>query len=210
MDISNSADMANLSIEEFVDKLASAAAVPGGGGAAALAGALGIALGNMVGELTTGKAKYADVEENIQSLMARADALRARLLALIGEDAAAFFPLSKAYSIPKDDPSRDEILERCLKDAAAAPFEILKACSESIDILTEFYEKGSRLMISDAATGAMLAHGAMCGAAVNIRVNTKLMKDRAYADNLNRQTDEILKSSLPAALSIYNDFMGDK
>ena len=117
---------------EFTELLASALPVPGGGGASALAGAIGIALGDMVGELTVGKKKYKDVEEDIKALMEKAQGLRIELLECINEDAEAFAPLSKAYGIPKDDPEREETLEKCLRQAARAPLHIFDLCCEAI------------------------------------------------------------------------------
>ena len=102
-----------VSCTEFVDVLASKAAVPGGGGASALVGAVGTALGSMVGNLTVGKKKYADVEADILVIMDKAAALQKELLRLVDEDAVVFEPLSKAYGIPKDDPNREKIMERC-------------------------------------------------------------------------------------------------
>ena len=110
--------MRNNTLEEFTAVLASPAPVPGGGGASALVGAIGIALGDMVGELTVGKKKYEDVEDEIKACMERAQSLRVRLLDCIQKDAEAFEPLSKAYGIPKDAPGREETLEQCLHDAA--------------------------------------------------------------------------------------------
>lgn len=190
--------------ERFTELLASPAPVPGGGGASALVAAVGIALGDMVGELTVGKKKYADVEEDIRGLMARAQDLRVRLLACIDKDAEAFEPLSKAYGIPKDAPGRDEELERCLKDAAAAPMEIFDLSCEAIGILGEFGAKGSRMMISDAATGAAFAKAAMLGAAVNVKVNTKLMKDRPYAEEMNAHIESQIKKYAAAADEVYD------
>lgn len=173
------------SCERFTELLASSSAVPGGGGASALVGAIAIALGDMVGELTVGKKKYAGVEEEIKELMKKAQDLRVEFLNCINDDARAFEPLSKAYGLPKDEPGRDEILEKCLKDAAAAPLKVFDLCCVSVELLKEFGEKGSRLMISDAATGITFARGALYGAAVNVRVNTRLMKDREYAQQLD-------------------------
>lgn len=173
------------SCERFTELLASSSAVPGGGGASALVGAIAIALGDMVGELTVGKKKYAGVEEEIKELMKKAQDLRVEFLNCINDDARAFEPLSKAYGLPKDEPGRDEILEKCLKDAAAAPLKVFDLCCVSVELLKEFGEKGSRLMISDAATGIAFARGALYGAAVNVRVNTRLMKDREYAQQLD-------------------------
>ena len=173
------------SCERFTELLASSSAVPGGGGASALVGAIAIALGDMVGELTVGKKKYADVEEEIKELMIKAQDLRVEFLNCINDDARAFEPLSKAYGLLKDEPGRDEILEKCLKDAAAAPLKVFDLCCVSVELLKEFGEKGSKLMISDAATGIAFARGALYGAAVNVRVNTRLMKDREYAQQLD-------------------------
>ena len=201
--------MLDCSITEFTEKLASPAPVPGGGGAAALAGALGICIGDMVGELTVGKKKYADVEEEIRSCMEQAQDLRTKLLACIEMDATAFEPLSRAYAIPKDEPGRDEVMEKCLQDAAAAPFAILEHCCEAVELLKNFGEKGSRIMISDAATGAAICRGAILGAAVNVKVNTKLMKNRKYAHDLNEKVDALTEKYAAMAEEIFTGIYGE-
>lgn len=200
--------MLNKSVTEFTEALASKAAVPGGGGASALVGAIGIALGDMVGELTVGKKKYADVEEDVRALMARAQELRVKLLSCVNKDAEAFEPLSRAYGIPKDDPTRDEVMEKCLRDAAAAPLEILDLCCEAIDLQREFAAKGSVLAISDAATGVVFCWSAMYGAAVNVKVNTKSMKDRDYAEKINAHVDAQMAKYWPVAEKVYQDVYG--
>jgi len=198
-------DLLNTTVTEFTEQLASPAPVPGGGGASALVGAIGVALGDMVGELTVGKKKYADVEDEIKDLMARAQTLRVRLLACVEKDARLFEPLSRAYSIPKDDPARNEIMEKCLRDAASVPLEIFDLCCEAIELHKEFAAKGSRLVISDAATGVVLCWGAMYGAAVNVKVNTKLMQDCAYAEKINAHVDEGMAKYWPVAEKVYED-----
>ena len=198
-------ELPEASVTRFTELLASPAPVPGGGGACALAGAVGIALGDMVGELTVGKKKYAGVEDEIKALMAKAQDLRVKLLACIEKDAAAFEPLSKAYGIPKDDPGRDEAMEQCLRDAAAAPLEIFDLCCEAIELQKDFAEKGSKLVISDAATGVAFCQSAMCGAAVNVKVNTKLMKDHGYAEKINAHIDEGMAKYRPIAEKVYQD-----
>ena len=200
--------MLNKSVTEFTEALASKAAVPGGGGASALVGAIGIALGDMVGELTVGKKKYADVEEDVKALMARAQELRVNLLSCVNKDAEAFEPLSRAYGIPKDDPTRDEVMEKCLRDAAAAPLEILDLCCEAIDLQREFAAKGSVLAVSDAATGVVFCWSAMYGAAVNVKVNTKSMKDRAYAEKINAHVDAQMAKYRSLAEKVYQDVYG--
>nr|MCR4831222.1 cyclodeaminase/cyclohydrolase family protein [Pseudobutyrivibrio sp.] len=139
--------LTNKSVNEFTELLAAKESVPGGGGASALVASIGIALGTMVGQFTVGKKKYVDVEEDIIQLIDQAEVLRKSLLNCIEEDAKAFEPLSKAYGIPKDDPSRDEIMEKCLKDAARVPLDILELACKAVDLQREFANKGSKLMI---------------------------------------------------------------
>ena len=201
-------DLLNSSVSDFAEQLASKAAVPGGGGASALVGALGIALGDMVGALTVGKKKYADAEEALRSAMEKAAALRQRLLSCVEKDAEAFAPLSRAYAIPKDAPERDTVMEQCLRDAAAVPLEILDLCCEAIELQREFADKGSTLAVSDAVTGVVLCWGAMYGAAVNVKVNTKAMKDRDYADRLNAHVDAQMAQYWPIAEKVYEDVYG--
>lgn len=196
------------SIEDFTEALSGKTPVPGGGGASALVGSLGIALGNMVGEYTLGKKKYADVEEDIKRLMNRAKELQAELLNCINEDAEMFEPLSKAYGIPKEDPKRDEIMEKCLKDAAEVPMKIMRLACDALTVIEEFAEKGSTLMVSDAATGAAICKAALLGAAVNVRVNTRLMKNRAYAEELNEETDKRVIKYGNLADAIYEAVCG--
>lgn len=194
-------------VTSFTEVLASPAPVPGGGGASALAGAIGIALGDMVGELTVGKKKYADVEEDVKALMVRAQSLRRKFLDLVDGDAEAFAPLAKAYGIPKDDPDRERIMEEALNTACGVPMEIMRACAEAIGIIAEFAEKGSRLAVSDAGCGAVLCKAAMQAASLNIYINTKSMKDRETAKALEEEADRLLAEWPPRADAIYAGVM---
>lgn len=179
-------------IAAFTQELASPAPVPGGGGASALAAAIGISLGDMVGELTVGKNRYADVEQDVRSLMERSQALRIRFLELVDADAEAFAPLAKAYGIPKEDPNRAEVMENALKVACSVPMDIMRACGEAIDIIEDFAAKGSKLAISDAGCGAILCKAAMQAASLNVFINTKSMKDRACAEALEEEANALL------------------
>jgi len=202
------AELLEQSLKEFADALASRSAVPGGGGASALAGALGAALGCMVGELTVGKKTYAAVEAEMRTLLVRAGALRDRLMDCVERDAEAFAPLAKAYGIPRDDPEREAVLERCLRRAAAVPLEILELCCETIALQRNFAHKGSRLAVSDAATGAALCRGALYGAAANVRVNTRLMRDRAWAEATEAHVAARLAEYGALADEIFMDVYG--
>ena len=191
--------LTNLSCTAFAEVLASKAPVPGGGGAAALAGALGVALCSMVGNFTTGKKKYAAYEDDVQRMLAEGEILRARLLELVEADAAAFEPLSRAYAIPKEDPTRDAVLEEAALNACKAPMEMVSCCGEALLLLEEMLEKGSRLLLSDVGCGALLCKAAMESAAMNVFVNTGSLQDRAVAVQMERQVDETLEKYLPMA-----------
>lgn len=194
--------MNGLSIEEFASKLASKDAVPGGGGASALVGALGAALASMVGNLTVGKPRYAAVEEDVRNLTVRANAAREKLLALIAEDARAFEPLSKAYGIPRDDPDRESVMEAALRRASEPPLEMMRVCAEVVEILSGLIDKGSVLAVSDVGVGAALAGAAMKGASLNVFINTGLMKDAAFAAALNAEADRLLEENISKADSL--------
>ena len=178
-------DMTTRSCREFVTVLASNEPAPGGGGAAALVGAIGTALGNMVGALTVGKKKYADVEAEIVALMKKCDALQAELLDQVPADAEGFLPLAKAYGIPKDDPTRETVLEEATVIACKVPVRIMELCCQALDAIKAFADKGSRLAVSDAGCGAVIVKSALQAASLNVFINTKTLKNRAYADGLN-------------------------
>lgn len=195
-------------VDKFLADLASSAPTPGGGGAAALCGALAIALGNMVGNLTLGKKKYADVQEDIAALNSRAEALRSDFVSLIDADAEAFAPLSKAYGIPKDDPARAEVMETALKRAAEPPLEIMRRCAAALDVIADYAAKGSALAISDAGCAAALAIAAMKAAALNVRINTKSMADREAADKMNAEAAGLYEKYEKEAEEIYQNVYG--
>lgn len=178
-------DMTTASCREFVTVLASNEPAPGGGGAAALVGALGTALGNMVGSLTVGKKKYADVEAEIIALKAKCDALQTELLDQVPADAEGFVPLAKAYGIPKDDPNRPAIMEAATITACQVPVHIMELCCQALDAIKIFAEKGSRLAVSDAGCGAVIVKSALQAASLNVFINTKTLQNRAVAEEMN-------------------------
>ena len=194
---------------EFVSALAGKDPVPGGGGAAALVGALGMALGHMVGSLTVGKKKYADVEEDVKALMSKAAALQDELLALVGRDAEVFEPLSKAYGLPKETEEqqayKQQVMEAALKDACSVPMEIMSACCKAIELHREFAAKGSAIAISDVGCGVISCQAALRAASLNVFINTASMTDKDYAANINREANEMLERFVPLAEEIYCD-----
>ena len=196
---------------EYVEVLSSKAPVPGGGGACALAGAIGTALGNMVGSLTVGKKKYSAVEEEMYELKAKCSSLQEEFLALSERDAEVFEPLSKAYGLPneteEEKAEKQRVMENALREAASVPLEIMEKCCEALEALREFAAKGSVIAVSDAGTGAALCKAALKGAALNVFVNTKLMKDRDHASLVNARAREMLEKYPQMADEIYESVL---
>lgn len=191
--------IADSSCSEFAQALASRSSVPGGGGTAAFAGALGVALGEMAGNFTLGNDRYAEVEEDIRRALAALEAVRARLLELIDEDAAAFEPLSRAYGISRDDPARSAEIERATKVAVQPPLEMMGEIAKAIELLEEMGEKGSRMLVSDVGCGAALCRAALEAASLNVLVNTIALADRAFAGEVDSECGSLLAEFAPRA-----------
>lgn len=201
-----------LSYTGFINKLASSDPTPGGGGASALVGAIGMALGHMVGSLTVGKPKYAQYEEELQQLMERASLLQDSLLRLIQADADAFAPLAAAYGLPKDTPEQQqhkaEVMAKVLKEAAAVPLAIMEACGEAIALHERFAACGSKLVISDVGCGVICCKAALQAASLNVFINTKAMADREYAAAVEEKAQLLLDTYLPLADQVFRTVEG--
>ncbi len=205
-------EMKKMSIEAFVEVLESKAPVPGGGGASALVGALAMSLGDMVGSLTVGKKKYADVEDEIKAVMDKGHKLTRELLSLMDEDAKAFEPLSKAYSLPKETDEekayKDKVMEDALLAATKVPLLIMERCCDAIDLIETFAAKGSKIALSDAGVAATFAKAALKGASLNVFINTKSMKNRDVALDFERKADDMLDRYGRKADELFDDVMG--
>jgi len=198
-----------LNCAEFVTILASKEPTPGGGGASALVGAVGMALGNMVGSLTIGKKKYADVQDDIIALKAKADGLQDDLLAMIARDAEVFEPLSRAYGLPsatdEEKAEKARVMEDALRLASTVPLEIMEKCCEAIELHREFAAKGTVIAISDVGCGVVCCKAALQAASLNVFINTKSMKDRVYAKELNLRANAMLEKYTVLAEEIFAD-----
>ena len=202
----------NVTLNDFVSELSTKAPVPGGGGASALVGAIGSALGCMVGSLTVGKKKYAAVEEDIKALMEKSIALQAELMSLIDKDAEAFEPLSRAYGLPsgtdEEKAHKAEVMAVVLKEACEVPMEIMRCCCKAIELIEEYAAKGSVIAISDAGVGAALCASALQGASLNVFINTKSMADREAAEAFNLEANAMLDKYVPMANAIFTGVRG--
>lgn len=203
--------MTEQTMQEFMDTLASSAPVPGGGGASAYAAAIGMCLGSMVANLTTGKKKYAQYQEEIEQVLVQAEALTGELAEGMDKDAQAFEPLSKAYGLPKNTEEelqkRNEILEAALVTASEAPLALMEKILEALDILERLAVIGSKLAVSDVGVGVQMCKAALNGASLNVYINTKLMKDKERAGQMNEKADRIIQSGNEKADRIYQDVL---
>lgn len=193
--------------EEFLAELSSKKPTPGGGGAAALGGAAGVSLGQMVINLTLGKKKYADVEEEMKELLEQLETLKAEFLHLADEDARVFAPLAAAYGLPgttdEEKKRKAEVLEGHLLTASLVPLHVMEDAQKALDIMDILAEKGSRMAVSDVGVGVQFIRTALTGAVMNVWINTKSMKDREKAEELNGQADEMMRSGTAAADAVY-------
>ena len=153
----------------------------------------------MAGVYAQGKPAYAQHEDDLAKYIARAGALRQDFMELMDEDSRQFLLVSSAFSVPKDDPKRAEIVEDALKEAAQPPLKVMRKVCESIELLEEMLIKGSRMLLSDVGCGAALARGALIAASHTLFVNTRSMHDTAYAQTLLDEADALLDTFVSRA-----------
>ncbi len=163
----------------------------------------------MVGSLTVGKKKYADVEADIIALNERAMALERELCDLVQRDAEVFEPLSAAYGMPKDTPEQQQekarVMENALRECCDVPMHIMKCCCKAIDLHSDYARMGTAIAISDVGVGVACCKAALKGASLNVFINTKYMADKQYAQNVNEQARQMLDKYCPLADEIYDN-----
>jgi len=183
--------IADISCKNFINALASKAPIPGGGGAAAFGGAIGMALSNMVGNLTVGKKKYTHVEPEVIELIKKGETIIQELMALIDEDARVFEPLSKAYSLPKETPEqiqfREETIEQLCKNACQVPMQIMEKAYEGILIHQRMGQIGTTIAISDVGCGVTFLKSTLIAAQLNVLINFKFIQDKNYIEKYSAE-----------------------
>ncbi len=193
--------------QEFINKLASKAPTPGGGGASAYCGALASALSSMVGNLTLGKKAYEQVQDGVKEALAQLEDQRFRLLALVDEDAQVFKPLSRAYTMPKSTPEEAEkkevALQKALIGATEVPLQIMKVCAQVIATSEFLAYNGSRLALSDAGVAVLFAEAALKGASFSVFANTALISDADRAQGYCKEATDLIKEYSALAEKIY-------
>ncbi len=191
----------------FLEELSSKAPIPGGGGASAMGGAIGNGLGQMVANLTLGKKKYAQWEEEISRLLVRMQELQVRFMELAAEDERVFAPLAEAYRMPagteEEKACKERVMEERLLAASLVPLQVMDAGMEMLDILRILEEKGSVMAVSDVGVAVQFIRTAVTGAAMNVYINTGSMKDRKRAEELNLRADGLVRKGTEEADLIY-------
>ncbi len=199
--------MQSVPLQQFLDDLASAAPTPGGGGAAAIMGAMGAALVSMVANLTIGKKGYEGVEAEMKAQLAVSEALRARLTAMVADDVAAFNQLMGAYRLPKDTDDqktlRSAAIQEGLKQATRVPLACVKLCVEAIQVAQRSAEHGNLNVISDTGAGVLALQAAMRSAALNVYINTPSIKDPFFVASVSQELEALLAGNLPLTEAVY-------
>lgn len=171
------------SVRDFCAALASREPAPGGGGGAALTGALAAALAAMVCQFTIGRKRFQAVDAEMRALLARADAIRAELLDLIDADAAAYLRVVDAEKMPRDEPAqleaRELALQAALNEATTVPLRMAVLAADVLALSEPLVERGNPHLASDAGVAAILAEAALLAAVVNVRVNLPRLRDGA-------------------------------
>jgi len=206
--ISPGNQLIRLPVDEFLAMLAGDTDVPGGGSAAALAGSLGAALAGMVARLTVGRPRYAAVEDEMANWRDQADALWARLAALVDADAEAYRQVSAAYRLPKDTDEqkarRSAAIRTALEGALLPPLQTAAACVDVLEMLPALIAQGNRNAVTDATVGALLAHAGLQAAVRNVLANIEALGDKGVAHDARARTVELLsagQAALSAALA---------
>ncbi len=191
-----SEQLTDKSILTFLDALASASPAPGGGSVAALSGALGAALVSMVCNLTLGKKKYDDVQEDISALLEQSEQLRGRLTKLLQADVQAYTQVSQAIQMPRDTDqqkaARADAMEAALKAATDVPLQIAEACVDVMDLCPPAAEKGNVNAVSDAGVAVLMAEAGLRSAALNVLINLGWIKDQAFVRENQARLDALL------------------
>ncbi len=202
-------------VSKFIDELASNSPTPGGGSTAALAGALGAALISMVGNLTVGKKKYEDVEEDIKKIISSSEKLRYELSQLIEEDVKVFNDFMATYKMPKETEDektiRAEKIQESLIEAAKVPLKTAYKCLDIMILSQEVAEKGNINVISDAGVAVLMAEAALESAILNVKINLRMIKDEKARTELSSSIKEILfkeKGQKKKVLEIVEEKIG--
>ena len=206
--------LASSSVDGFLSNLASSSPAPGGGSVAALAGALAAALSSMVCNLTLGKKKYENVQDDIKEMVKKSEKLRKQLTELIDEDTTAFNDVVKAFKMPKETDEqknkRSEAIQKGYRKAAMVPLKTAQVCNQTLDVAELVAEKGNTNSITDAAVAALMGEAGVFAATLNVKINLGSIKDSSFVEEIREKLSSIESNATKKkerVLSIVNEKM---
>ncbi len=187
--------LVNLSVTDFVEKTASDAPVPGGGSIAALAGGIAAGLTEMVANLTIGKKKYEDVQEEMKTISEEVVAYKVKLVELVDKDASSFDDVMKAFKMPKETDeekaARTAAIQKGMKYAASVPLDTAKTAAGILDWIEAVVVRGNSNAVTDGAVAAMMCRTAVLGALYNVKINLGSIKDEAFVAEVTKEVEEL-------------------
>jgi len=182
-------------LSQFLDELASNSPAPGGGSVAALAGAAGAALASMVCNLTIGKKKYAEVQDELKAVLDQTELLRKELTQLIDKDTEAFNSVMAAFGLPKateqEQAARATAIQEATKAATLVPLSVMQTCEKALLHAKTVAQKGNKNSASDAGVAALMLQAGCAGAALNVRINLGGLNDPSFVEQVARESAEI-------------------
>lgn len=187
----------------FVEVLASKAPTPGGGGAAAAGGALGMALGSMVANLTVGKKAYADKQDDIYRILGEAKVIQDKFLAAVDADAAGYGKLNAVFKMPKG-PERDEAMEIESKNACAVPIEICELALQAIKLHEKLVNCGNKMAISDVTCGVLFCEAALVSGMLNVKINLNSIKDADFVKETDAKVTAMVEEGKKITKEVYD------
>lgn len=196
--------LADMTVTQFVDTVASDAPAPGGGSVAALAGSIGAALAAMVANLTQGRKKYEEFAAYAAEVEQKGNSLKERLLDVMDRDTEAFNVVSAAFSMPKETDeqkaARSAAIQEGLKGCTKTPLEMMELCADAIALAASLQERGyNDSSASDLGVSFLTLKAGIQGAWLNVLINIGSLKDRAFASECRRQGEALLARALPLA-----------
>ena len=199
--------LAEMTVTQFADVLASEAPAPGGGSTAALAGALGAALTAMVCRLTEGRKKYEEFEVHVLEVKEKATALQAKFIDVMDRDTEAFMVISNAYGMPKatdeEKAARSAAIQAGLVKSTETPMEMMELSAETIALTESLLGKFNTASASDLGVGALTLRTAVQGAWLNVLINIGSLKDKVLADSYRAKGQSLVDQVVAAADRIY-------
>lgn len=192
-------DIFDLSFRKVLAVSASDAPTPGGGSVSAMVGALGVAMAAMVGNLTVGKPKYADVEPEIKEITGRAYFIIARLEKLVAADIAAFGKFMDVYRLPKntdeEKAKREDAMQKALKAATNEPMEIARTLLDALVITEKLSKIGNKMAISDAGVAAFVCEAAINAVLLSADINIPMVTDQDFAAGVKSEKAKIVSEA---------------